>query len=131
MALIAKISSALFPLIASLRHFLLRERWRQLIFRGASTVFGNDKISLLLLMTEGSSARLLQRLLLRLLLHRLAGRALHHVVPTAAAILVVRRGLEVVVWLSKLVTIFLLMSASQILQIRRAGFLFAAEQLTV
>ena len=131
MALIAKISSALFPLIASLRHLLLRERWRQLIFRGASTVFGNDKISLLLLMTEGSSARLLQRLLLRLLLHRLAGSALHHVVPTAAAILVVRRGLEVVVWLSKLVTIFLLMSASQILQIRRAGFLFAAEQLTV
>ena len=129
MALITKISSALFPLSTSLRRLLPREGRSQLIFRGARTVLGNYKISLLLLMPEGSSARLLRRL--RLWLHRLAGRALHHAVPTVAAILVVRRGLEVVVWLSKLVTIFLLMSASQILQIRRAGFLFAAEQLAV
>ena len=128
MALITKISSALFPLSTSLRRLLPREGRSQLIFRGARTVLGNYKISLLL-MPEGSSARLLRRL--RLWLHRLAGRALHHAVPTVAAILVVSRGLEVVVWLSKLVTIFLLMSASQILQIRRAGFLFAAEQLAV
>lgn len=129
MALITKISSALFPLSASLRRLLPREGRSQLIFRGARTVLGNYKISLLLLMLEGSRARLLRRL--SLWLHRLAGCTLHHAVPTAAAILVVRRGLEVVVWLSKLVTIFLLMSASQILQIRRAGFLFADEQLAV